>query len=76
MSGSDSESSADSAASVPGSGTQVASQAGKPKRWAWSATDAYFTNIMIRTCCEIIESGKTMNMPSIHAEVMEIWHRR
>jgi hypothetical protein len=49
---------------------------GKPKRWAWSETDAYFVNLLIKTCVEIHESGITMNIAFIHAKVMEIWHRR
>jgi hypothetical protein len=48
----------------------------KPKRWSWSPCEAYFMNIMIRTCCEIIEGGNTMSMPSIHQELMEKWHYR
>jgi hypothetical protein len=30
-------------------------------------------NVMIRSCCEVIESGRTMSMPGIHQEVMERW---
>jgi len=48
----------------------------KPKRWVWSETDAYFVNLLIRTCVEIYESGLTLSMPHIHAKVIEIWHRR
>ncbi len=49
---------------------------GKPKRWSWNATEAYFVNILIKTCVEVIECGKTMSMPEIHCDVMTIWHRR
>jgi hypothetical protein len=53
------------------------SEAGaKPKRWSWNATEAYFVNILIKTCCEVVECGKTMSMPEIHCDVMTIWHRR
>jgi hypothetical protein len=52
------------------------SSGAKPKRWAWKATESYFANIMILTCCEIIESGHTMSMPGIHGKIMEAWHRR
>lgn len=48
----------------------------KPKRWVWSETDAYFVNLLIRTCIEIHESGQTLSLPHIHAKVIEIWHRR
>jgi hypothetical protein len=48
----------------------------KPKRWVWSETDAYFVNLLIRTCVEIHESGQTMSIAHIHAKVIEIWHRR
>ena len=26
---------------------------GKPKRWSWNATEAYFVNILIKTCVEV-----------------------
>ena len=48
----------------------------KAKRWSWSPTEAYFMNVMIRSCCEVIESGRTMSMAGIHQEVMERWHDR
>jgi hypothetical protein len=48
----------------------------KPKRWVWSETDAFFVNLLIKTCVEIHETGQVLSMPSIHAKVMEIWHRR
>ena len=48
----------------------------KAKRWSWSPTEAYFMNVMIRSCCEVIESGRTMSMHGIHQEVMERWHCR
>ena len=31
---------------------------------------------MIRTCCQVHESGKTINTSMIHLEVMEGWHKR
>jgi hypothetical protein len=49
---------------------------GVMKRWSWKANEAYFVNILIRSCVEIIESGKTISLPQIEAELMDIWHRR
>jgi hypothetical protein len=49
---------------------------GKPKRWKWSPADAYFNNIMIVTCCQIIESGDVMSASAIQAQIMDIWHKR
>ena len=49
---------------------------GKPKRWTRSECDEYFMNIMIKTCCEVIESGMTLNQPMIDLHVMEGWHTR
>jgi hypothetical protein len=49
---------------------------GKPKRWKWSPVDAYFNNIMIVTCCQIIESGDVMSASAIQAQIMDIWHKR
>jgi hypothetical protein len=48
----------------------------KPKRWSWSPCEAYFMNIMIRACCEIIEISPTMSLSGIQVEVMEKWHLR
>lgn len=48
----------------------------KPKRWSRSENEEYFVNIMIRTCCQVHESGKTINTSMIHLEVMEGWHKR
>ena len=61
---------------MPVSASGAAIDCGKPKRWAWSEIDAYFVNLLIKTCVEIHESGITMNIAFIHAKVMEIWHRR
>ena len=49
---------------------------GKPKRWSRSLVEEYFMDINIRTCCEVIESGLTLNMPMIHLQIMEGWHTR
>lgn len=49
---------------------------GKPKRWSKSDNEEYFMNILIRTCCEVIESGRTLNNAMIQLEVMEGWHTR
>jgi hypothetical protein len=49
---------------------------GVMKRWSWKANEAYFVNILIRSCCEIVESGKIMSLPQIEAELMDVWHRR
>jgi hypothetical protein len=57
-------------------GTYAAASGSKPKRWVWSDTDAYFVNLLIKTCVEIHEYGKVIPLPHIHAKVMEIWHRR
>ena len=48
----------------------------KPKRWNKSATEEYFMNILIRTCCQVHESGLTLHTYMIHAEVMDGWHIR
>ena len=60
----------DEAGSDPGTGTGVM------KRWSWKANDAYFVNILIRSCIEIIESGEVMSLPKIEAQLMDVWHRR
>ena len=49
---------------------------GKPKRWTRSECDEYFMNIMLKTCCEVVESGMTLNQPMIDLHVMEGWHTR
>jgi hypothetical protein len=53
-----------------------AAHVGVMKRWSWKANDAYFMNIMIKSCIEIIESGKTLSLAQIEAELMDVWHRR
>jgi hypothetical protein len=49
---------------------------GVMKRWSWKANEAYFVNILIRSCVEIIESGNYMSLPQIEAQLMDVWHRR
>ena len=56
--------------------TNTTCSSGKPKRWSRSENEEYFVNIMIRTCCQVHESGKTINTSMIHLEVMEGWHKR
>ena len=60
----------DEGGSDPGTG------AGVMKRWSWKANDAYFVNILIRSCIEIVESGEIMSLPKIEANLMDVWHRR
>jgi hypothetical protein len=49
---------------------------GAMKRWSWKANDAYFVNILLRSCIEIVESGKYISKAQIDAELMDVWHRR
>ena len=48
----------------------------RPKRWAWSPSEAYFTDILIRTCIEVQECGRLMSIAGIQQVIMDIWHRR
>ena len=48
----------------------------KPKRWNKSPIETYFMNILIRTCCQVRESGMTLHTYMIHVEVMDGWHTR
>lgn len=48
----------------------------RPKRWAWSPSEAYFTDILIRTCVEVLECGRHMALAGIQQVIMDIWHRR
>jgi hypothetical protein len=52
------------------------SVAAKAKRWSKSPNEIYFMNILIRTCCQVRESGKTLHTYMIHVEVMDGWHTR
>ena len=56
--------------------TVIDSGTGVMKRWSWKANEAYFVNILIRSCVEIIESGHYMSLPQIEAQLMDVWHRR
>jgi hypothetical protein len=83
MSDTDDERDADSVYSQSVTGTAYASTPSmsmavlpKPKRWSPSETEPFFTNIVIRTCLEIHESGRLTNLPAIHAMVIEGWHKR
>jgi hypothetical protein len=48
----------------------------KAKRWSKSPNEIYFMNILIRTCCQVRESGNTLHTYMIHVEVMDGWHTR
>lgn len=52
------------------------SVAAKAKRWSKSPNEIYFMNILIRTCCQVRESGMTLHTYMIHVEVMDGWHTR